>query len=168
MPPHMPLRCRLPVTSFWLQAVSLSRTSATAWKRNRYSFRQAAMRLDHLPGSVHLTYCTNIHAGESWDEVRDSLEAHLPRIKAAVSPGAPLGVGLRLSAIAAQALGEPAALDELRLLLSHHDLYVFTINAFPYGPFHGTRVKEDVYQPDWLTAERLTYTDQSAGILARL
>ena len=49
------------------------------------------MRLDHLPGDVHLTYCTNIHAGESWDEVRDSLEAHLPPIKAQVSPDAPLG-----------------------------------------------------------------------------
>ena len=60
------------------------------------------MRLDRLPGDVHLTYCTNIHAGESWDEVRDSLEAHLPPIKAQVSPGAPLGLGLRLSAIAAQ------------------------------------------------------------------
>ena len=126
------------------------------------------MRLDHLPGDVHLTYCTNIHAGESWDEVRDSLEAHLPRIKAQVSPDAPLGLGLRLSAIAAQALSEPAALDELRSLLSRHDLYVFTINAFPYGPFHGTRVKEDVYQPDWLTPERLTYTDQRAEILAAL
>ena len=123
------------------------------------------MRLDHLPGDVHLTYCTNIHAGESWDEVRDSLEAHLPRIKAAVSPDAPLGLGLRLSAIAAQALSQPAAFDELRSLLSRHDLYVFTINAFPYGPFHGTRVKEDVYQPDWLTPERLTYTDQTAEIL---
>ena len=119
------------------------------------------MRLDHLPGDVHLTYCTNIHAGESWDEVRESLEAHLPPIKAAVSPGAPLGLGLRLSAIAAQALSQPAAFDELRSLLSRHDLYVFTINAFPYGPFHGTRVKEDVYQPDWLAPERLTYTDQT-------
>lgn len=126
------------------------------------------MRLAHLPGDVHLTYCTNIHAGESWEEVRESLEAHLPRIKAAVSPGSPLGLGLRLSAIAAQALGEPAVFDDLRALLSRHDLYVFTINAFPYGPFHGTRVKEDVYQPDWLTAERLSYTDQAAEILARL
>ena len=126
------------------------------------------MRLGHLPGEVHLTYCTNIHAGESWPEVRDSLESHLPRIKAAVSPAAPLGVGLRLSAIAAQALSEAAAFDELRSLLSRQDLYVFTINAFPYGPFHGTRVKEDVYQPDWLTAERLTYSDRSAEILARL
>ena len=126
------------------------------------------MRLNHLPGDVHLTYCTNIHAGESWDEVRDSLEAHLPRIKAQVSPDAPLGLGLRLSAIAARTLGAPAAFDELRTLLSRHDFYVFTINAFPYGPFHGTRVKEDVYQPDWLTHERLTYTDQTAEILAGL
>ena len=126
------------------------------------------MRLAHLPGEVHLTYCTNIHAGESWPEVRDSLESHLPRIKAAVSPDAPLGVGLRLSAIAAQALSDPSTFEELRTLLSRHDLYVFTINAFPYGPFHGTRVKDDVYQPDWLTPERLTYSDQSAEILARL
>ena len=126
------------------------------------------MRLDRLPGDVHLTYCTNIHAGESWDEVRDSLDAHLPPIKAQVSPGAPLGLGLRLSAIAAQALSRPAALDELRALLARHGFYVFTINAFPYGPFHGTRVKEDVYQPDWLAPERLSYSDQAAAILAAL
>jgi sugar phosphate isomerase/epimerase len=126
------------------------------------------MRLAHLPGDVHLTYCTNIHAGETWDEVRESLASHLPPIKAAVSPNAPLGVGLRLSAIAAQALSQPAAFEELRAFLAHHDLYVFTINAFPYGPFHGTRVKEDVYQPDWLMPERLTYSDQAADILARL
>jgi sugar phosphate isomerase/epimerase len=126
------------------------------------------MRLDHLPGEVHLTYCTNIHAGEDWDEVRASLEAHLPRIKAEVSPDAPLGLGLRLSAVAAEALRAPAALDELRSFLSRQDLYVFTINAFPYGPFHGRRVKEDVYQPDWLTVERLAYTDRTAEILAAL
>jgi len=126
------------------------------------------MRLDHLPGDVHLTYCTNIHAGESWDEVRESLEAHLPRIKAAVSPNAPLGLGLRLSAVAAETLSEPAAFDELRAFLADQNLYVFTINAFPYGPFHGTRVKEDVYQPDWLAPERLTFTDRTAEILAKL
>ena len=84
--------------------------------------------------------------------------SHLPPIKAAVSPDAPLGLGLRLSAIAAQALSQPAAFGELRALLARHGFYVFTINAFPYGPFHGTRVKEDVYQPDWLAPERLTYT----------
>ena len=40
------------------------------------------MHLAHLSRDVHLTYCTNIHAGESWDEVRQSLEAHVPHIKA--------------------------------------------------------------------------------------
>jgi sugar phosphate isomerase/epimerase len=126
------------------------------------------MRLDHLPGDVHLTYCTNIHAGETWDEVRTSLESHVPEIKARVSPRASMGLGLRLSAIAAERLSQQAVLNEFRDFLSAHDLYVFTINAFPYGPFHGRPVKEDVYQPDWLTQERLVYTDRAAEILAAL
>ena len=36
--------------------------------------------------------------------------------------------------------------------------YVFTLNAFPLGPFHGTRVKERVYEPDWRTGERVSFT----------
>jgi sugar phosphate isomerase/epimerase len=126
------------------------------------------MRLDHLPGDVHLTYCTNIHAGERWGEVRASLEAHVPAIKARVAPDRPMGLGLRLSAIAAEELANPATLAEFRKFLAEGELYVFTINAFPYGPFHGCRVKEDVYQPDWLTPERLAYTDRVAAILAAL
>jgi sugar phosphate isomerase/epimerase len=126
------------------------------------------MRLDHLPGDVHLTYCTNIHAGETWAEVRASLDEHVPRIKARVAPAAPMGLGLRLSAIAAEELRTAAVLEEFREFLSRNGLYVFTINAFPYGPFHGRRVKEDVYQPDWLAPERLTYSDHAAEILAAL
>jgi hypothetical protein len=126
------------------------------------------MRLEHLPGNVHLTYCTNIHGGETWPEVKASLAAHVPGIKAKVSPGGPMGLGLRLSAIAADELSTAAAFGDLRDFLAGHDLYVFTINAFPYGPFHGTRVKEHVYQPDWLTPERVAYTDRTAEILARL
>jgi sugar phosphate isomerase/epimerase len=126
------------------------------------------MRLDHLPGDVHLTYCTNIHGGETWSEVRASLNAHVPGIKAKVSPDAPMGLGLRLSAAATQELSAAAAFAQLRDFLAEHDLYVFTINAFPYGSFHGTRVKEHVYQPDWLTPERVAYSDQVAEILAKL
>ena len=55
------------------------------------------MKLDQLPGNVNLTYCTNIHAGESWPDIRASLDAHVPAIKAAVTPDRPLGIGLRLS-----------------------------------------------------------------------
>jgi sugar phosphate isomerase/epimerase len=123
------------------------------------------MRLEE---GAHLTYCTNIHKGITWPEVRDVLARDLPRVKAEVAPDRPFGVGLRLAAAAAEELQSPAALDELRSLLDRHGLYVFTINGFPYGPFHGVRVKEEVYQPDWRHPERLAYSNRLADLLARL
>ena len=125
------------------------------------------MRLNK-PDLGHLTYCTNIHAGESWPEVRTALARHLPEVRRQVAPDRPFGVGLRLSALAAGALAEPAALDELKSLLAASDCYVFTINGFPYGPFHGRRVKEAVYQPDWRHEERLAYSDRLADLLVEL
>lgn len=116
----------------------------------------------------HLTYCTNIHAGESWAEVRHNLQRYLPAVKRAVAPHEHFGVGLRLSAAAAKALREPGALAELKELLRAYGLYVFTINGFPYGPFHGTRVKEEVYLPDWSQPERLDYTNLLAELLVAL
>lgn len=116
----------------------------------------------------HLTYCTNIHPGETWAEVRGNLARFVVPVRERFAPGAPFGVGLRLSAAAARALAEPAAMAELRDFLRAHDLYVFTINGFPYGTFHGRPVKEDVYLPDWLDPERLAYTDRLADLLAAL
>jgi sugar phosphate isomerase/epimerase len=121
-----------------------------------------------LPGSPHLTYCTNIHAGERWHEIDAALRRHIPSIKSRVSPDKPMGVGLRLSGPAAEDLYDPAAITELQAFLHDEDLYVFTINAFPYGAFHGQRVKEQVYEPDWRDEERLRYTNRVADILARL
>ena len=118
--------------------------------------------------ALHLSYCTNIHPGESWAEVRANLERYLVPVRERVAPGAPFGVGLRLSGESARALAAPEALEELRAFLRAHDLYVFTINGFPYGPFHGRPVKEQVYLPDWLDPERLAYTDRLADILAAL
>jgi hypothetical protein len=126
------------------------------------------MKLATPGGSAHLTYCTNIHRGERWAEVDRALRTHLPAIKAAVAPDQALGVGLRLSAIAADELAAPDAFDAFRAFLAEHRLYVFTLNGFPYGPFHGVRVKEHVYQPDWRTGERLRYTNQLADLLLRL
>lgn len=79
-----------------------------------------------------------------------------------------MGVGLRLSAIAAETLGEVAELDAFRDFLAQENLYVFTINAFPYGPFHGQRIKQQVYAPDWRKPERLAYTNRIAALLASL
>ena len=67
-------------------------------------------------GSSHLTYCTNIHPGETWAEVRANLERYLPRVKRRVCPDAPFGVGLRLSAEAAQSLTAPEHAGPVRRL----------------------------------------------------
>jgi sugar phosphate isomerase/epimerase len=120
------------------------------------------------PGGPHLTYCTNIHPGETWAEVRANLERFVRAVKASVAPDRPFGVGLRLSAEAAATLAGPAELEAFRAFLRESDLYVFTINGFPYGVFHGTRVKEDVYLPDWLDDARLHYSDRLAELLAAL
>ncbi|MFZ2650151.1 MAG: metabolite traffic protein EboE [Burkholderiaceae bacterium] len=116
----------------------------------------------------HLTYCTNIHAGELLDEVMRSLAQHLPDIKARVAPDQAFGVGLRLGHAAAQALRDPARLAELKQLLASGGYYVFTLNGFPYGPFHGRAVKEDAYRPDWSESQRLDYSNGLADILSEL
>ena len=120
------------------------------------------------PRGAHLTYCTNIHPGESLADVRNALSTHVPDIKLRVSPKADFGVGLRLAAQAVAELEEPFALDELRALLAREGLYVFTLNGFPYGAFHATRVKERVYLPDWLEERRVSYTHSLAKVLAAL
>lgn len=116
----------------------------------------------------HLTYCTNIHAGESLDEVMAGLARHLPAIKARIAPDRPMGVGLRLGHAAEVGLRAPGALERLKAFLAEGDYYVFTINGFPYGPFHGRAVKELAYRPDWSEPERLAYTNALADILAEL
>ncbi len=126
------------------------------------------MRLALPSGPAHLTYCTNVHSGETWPQTFAALRRHLPEIRRRLSPCAPMGVGLRLSAVAAEALADEAALDTLRGFLAAEGLYVFTINGFPYGPFHGQPVKQQVYEPDWRAPERRHYTDRLAALLAAL
>ena len=57
---------------------------------------------------------------------------------------------------------------DLKQILAENDFRAVTVNGFPYGPFHGTRVKEDVYQPDWRMRERLDYTVQLADLMAEI
>lgn len=116
----------------------------------------------------HLTYCTNIHSGESWEEHFAQLQKHLPQVKKSLSPNQPFGIGLRLSNQASMQLGAKGGLNFFKDWLTQQDCYVFTINGFPFGGFHHTVVKEDVHTPDWLTAERVEYTNRLAHILAHL
>lgn len=119
-------------------------------------------------GQRHLAYCTNVHPGEGWDDTLAQLQRHLPPLKAKLCPGAPFGVGLRLSGLASQELLEGGRLDHFAGWLRQEGLYVFTLNGFPYGSFHGGPVKDRVYAPDWTQPERLAYTMRLARILAAL
>jgi sugar phosphate isomerase/epimerase len=122
----------------------------------------------NLAGGFHLTYCSNIHPGESWSDVSAVLRDSLPRIRTLLSHEGPFGIGLRLSAGAAETLEETAEMAAFQEFLGAGNYYVFTINGFPYGAFHGTQVKERVYLPDWRTPDRLQYTNRLARLLAAM
>jgi hypothetical protein len=123
------------------------------------------MKLKH---GLHLAYCTNIHRGETWAQTFDTLQRYTLAVRDRVGHGKPYAIGLRLGADAARALSEPKTLRAFREWLDRENCYVFTINGFPYGKFHGTRVKEQVYAPDWTTPERVDYTNLLFDLLAEL
>ncbi len=116
----------------------------------------------------HLTYCLNVHPAESWAECFDAIRTHTLAVRNRVCPDNSFGLGLRLSAQAADELSDPETLDTFRTFLNEQNLYVFTVNAFPFGRFHGGHVKERVYQPDWTTDARRDYTMRVADVLAAL
>jgi sugar phosphate isomerase/epimerase len=117
---------------------------------------------------LHLTYCTNIHPAVGWDAVLESLRAHAPALKARLSPDGPFGIGLRLSGVESSELLSGDRLARFRAWLDDEGLYVFTINGFPHGTFHGEPVKADVHAPDWRSEERVAYTLRLVEILGAL
>lgn len=116
----------------------------------------------------HLTYCTNIHAGETWTEHFAALRNHIPGIKQRVCPHQLFGIGLRLSNAASLELIKEENLHAFQQWLQEEQCYVFTMNGFPYGGFHHTVVKDKVHVPDWTTIERVQYTIRLFQILVSL
>lgn len=125
------------------------------------------MILQHKP-QLHLTYCLNVHPGESWAENLAAIREKAAAVRARVAPEQWFGLGLRLSARAAEELSDPARRDEALDVFAEHQLYPMTVNAFPYGNFHKHEVKATVYSPDWRTEQRLSYTMQVADTLAAM
>ena len=123
------------------------------------------MKLNH---GLHLAYCTNIHRGETWAETFESLKNCTLPVRQRVCPNAPYAIGLRLSNRAARELSDRPSLVAFQRWLAENHCYVFTINGFPFGQFHGTRVKQQVYVPDWTTPERGAYTNLLFDLLAQL
>ncbi len=118
-------------------------------------------------GDVHLGYCSNIHPAETWAQTQAVLEGPVAAVKARVAAHEDFGVGLRLSARAAREL-RAAGAGEVRTQLAASGMYVFSLNGFPYGPFHGEPVKAAVYRPDWREDERVAYTHDLIAVLADL
>jgi hypothetical protein len=118
-------------------------------------------------GLGHLTYSTLVHPGDTWEDMWESLTTYVPKVQARVCPNAPFGVSLRLSnASAATLVKNKGERDKLKKFLADNNMYLYTVNAFPYGPFKNTIVKEQVYEPDWRSEERTQYTINVAEVLA--
>lgn len=116
----------------------------------------------------HLTYCLNIHATQTCAEVMAALTGPAAEVKRRVSPHHPFAIGLRFSGDALAELADPERRASLKALLDAEGFHAVTVNGFPYGRFHGTRVKEEVYQPDWRSEERVRYTNALADLMAEL
>ena len=122
----------------------------------------------------HLSYCTNIHSGDSWQEVFPQLENELPKVRRELAflegraNDEPMGMGLRLSHTSLEALQDPNTFSQFKDWLARENQYVFTINGFSHGPFHGEQIKENVYKPDWTEQARLDYTCKLSRLMAAL
>ena len=73
------------------------------------------MRIGPGERPAHLSYCTDVHAGESWSAHVAELERHVPAVRTALlasrgGPDEPFGIGLRLSVAALDELETPDAL----------------------------------------------------------
>lgn len=120
-------------------------------------------------GLGHLSYSTLVHPADDWQQLWDSVVRYLPAVKKRVSPDAPFAVSLRLASKSANTLAaDPAERARLKAFFADNDMYLYTANAFPYGPFKGEPVKAQVYEPDWRTEERSDYTMKVADILAEI
>ena len=121
------------------------------------------MSISDLP----LSYCTNVHPGRSVAEVEAGLDRYTVPVRAAF--GSSLAAGLWLAKpVVGELLSTPEGLRRFADGLAARGLTCHTLNAFPYGDFHGPRVKENVYLPDWSDPRRLEYTIQCATVLAAL
>ena len=120
------------------------------------------MTFSTLPSS----YCTNVHPGNTIDEVDAGLDRYTTKVRDAA--GQPLAAGLwPARSVATEMLGD-GRIEAFRDRLHERDLTCYTLNTFPFGDFHSERVKENVYLPDWTTDERRNYTLDCARILAAI
>lgn len=114
-----------------------------------------------------LCYCTNVHPGNTVEEVIHGIEQYAAKV--ATNTNFPIAVGLWFSNAVIEELHQsPNQLNTIQKSLKENNLSCYTLNAFPYGNFHEKRVKDKVYLPDWSDTQRTNYTISCAHNLAHL
>jgi hypothetical protein len=112
----------------------------------------------------------NVHSADSLQDIENNIFSSAAAVFSAVEQETgvkgPYGLGLWFPHSSLQDQEDSAYMQELKNKLDSSGFYVFTLNGFPYAAFHNTRVKEQVYRPDWSTQERFNYTRDLAGLLA--
>lgn len=97
--------------------------------------------------------------GDKFNKIRRSLD---------LADVTPFALGFWSDAVFVEQMKEEKNLQIVKEFLDQNNFYVFTVNAFPYGQFHSTKVKEKVYSPDWTTSKRRDFTCNAADFLANL
>jgi sugar phosphate isomerase/epimerase len=113
--------------------------------------------------TLPLAYCTNVHPCRAVADVPAVLDRYAAPVRAI--SGFDISVGLWLPEAA---VAEAGAADVVARALASRGLSCHTLNAFPFGDFHGARVKEQVYLPDWTDRRRLDYTLACARLLTAI
>jgi hypothetical protein len=122
-----------------------------------------------IESSFILGYCTNVHPGSTWQEVLRNLKQYSLPVREQLPSSFPFGVGAWISSQAAQELLQKGKfLTEFKEFLESSELNLFSLNGFPYGNFHQTSVKYDVYHPDWFQFDRVQYTLNLFEIIRRI
>ena len=120
-------------------------------------------------GSFQVTYCTNVHPGETLGDLHRILTTDVRAVKNRLSPTDSLGAGLRLgNQVTNELLDTPGALTDLVERCQSENFSVFTVNGFPYGDFAADTIKAEVYKPAWYREDRVRYTERLARVLAAL
>jgi hypothetical protein len=114
-----------------------------------------------------LGYCTNVHPCRTVADVPLMLDRHAVAVRGQCGFDIAVGLWLPEPAIR-EATASPRSQADLVAAVSARGLGCHTMNAFPYGDFHGARVKDQVYLPDWTDPRRLDYTLACARLLAAL
>jgi hypothetical protein len=120
-------------------------------------------------GPTRLALCGNVFPADEPSAVLAAIRGPAAQWSLALQQAGhvpPFGFGLYLSAHAARTFcQDDDARRELQAALVESGLQCWTANAFPYGGFHATIVKQRAFEPDWRSPERLRFTLDVAKVL---